>query len=74
MDTTSAEIRRDEEELKDVDEALARRAVGSFGICLRCGQPIERARLEVHPAAKRHVACQEAHDRELGTTARTPTL
>jgi DnaK suppressor protein len=74
VDTTSADIRRDEEELRDSDEALGRLAVGSFGICLRCGQPIERARLEIYPAAKRHVACQEAYEREHGMTARTPTL
>jgi DnaK suppressor protein len=74
VDTISADIRRDGAELKESDEALGRLGVGSYGICLRCGNSIERARLEAYPAAKRHVACQEAHERELGTTARTPTL
>lgn len=74
VDTTSADIRRDEDEMRDLDEALGRLSVGSYGVCMRCGQPIERARLEIYPGAKRHVACQEAHEREHGTTTRTPTL
>src|SRR5688500_11370183 len=63
VDTTSADIRRDEEELREVDDALVRLAAGSYGVCLRCGKPIERARLEAFPAARRHVPCQEAFER-----------
>jgi len=74
VDTTSADIRRDEEEIREISEALNRMTVGSFGICVRCGKPVERARLEVQPHAKRHVACQEADERESGTATRTPTL
>jgi RNA polymerase-binding transcription factor DksA len=74
MDTTSADIRRDEDELREVEEAIGRLNAGGFGMCLRCGQPIERARLEAYPAARRHVPCQEAHERENGTIARTPRL
>jgi DnaK suppressor protein len=74
VDMTSADIRRDQEEFKELDEALGRISAGSYGICLRCGQPIEPARLEASPAAKRHVACQEAHERESGSAPRTPKL
>jgi RNA polymerase-binding transcription factor DksA len=75
VDAISADIRRDQQEFKDLDEALGRVAAGSYGICLRCGQPIEHARLEAYPAAKRHVECQEAVDKERGKlTNRTPTL
>jgi DnaK suppressor protein len=74
VDTTSADIRRDREELREVDEAIGRVHAGSYGICMRCGKPIERARLEAYPAAARHVACQEAHEKENGITRQTPTL
>jgi DnaK suppressor protein len=73
-DTASAEIGRDNDELKELDEALGRLSAGSYGICLRCGGSIERERLEIYPAAKRHVACQEAFERENGMPTRTPTL
>jgi DnaK suppressor protein len=46
FDAENAEIRRDEAELREIDEALGRIAAGSYGICLRCGRPLEHARLE----------------------------
>jgi DnaK suppressor protein len=65
IETESAQLQRDELELRQVDEALGRIAAGSYGICFRCGKPIERARLEANPAARRHASCQEDHDREV---------
>ena len=73
MTTNNADAQRDANELRDVDEALARLAAGKFGLCVRCGEPIERERLDAYPAAKRHRRCQEAHEREYGGT-QTPTL
>jgi DnaK suppressor protein len=69
IDTSHAEIRRDQEELREIEDALGRLATGSYGICLRCGEPIERARLEANPAAKRHQECEEAYERESATQA-----
>jgi len=69
--TESAELQHDEEELSEVDEALGRIAAGSYGVCLRCGNAIEHARLKANPAAKRHAYCQEEHEREL-KLGRTP--
>lgn len=37
--------------LRDVNAALARLAAGTYGICARCGKPVDRARLEAEPAA-----------------------
>lgn len=74
VDTTSADIRRDKEELREVEQAIGRVHAGSYGICLRCGKSIERARLEAYLAAARHVACQEAHEKQSGITRQTPTL
>lgn len=64
VDTENAEIRRDEAELRQVDEALGRMSAGGYGVCLRCGECLERARLDAYPAASRHSPCQEAHERE----------
>jgi RNA polymerase-binding transcription factor DksA len=70
FETESATLQRDEAELRELDGALARIAAGSYGICLRCGKPLERARLEANAAAQRYALCQKEHD-EL-KLARTP--
>lgn len=46
-----------------VDEALARLDGGTFGACLRCGQPIAPARLEALPWAAYCIDCQRIADR-----------
>ncbi|MFE6996196.1 TraR/DksA family transcriptional regulator [Microbacterium sp. NPDC057659] len=48
------------DELRQVDDALARVDAGTYGICVGCGQPIPAARLEVRPFADRCVTCAEA--------------
>ena len=45
------------EALGEVEAALARLDEGTYGQCLSCGQPIEVARLEAMPTAKRCLAC-----------------
>ncbi len=37
------------EELAAIDAALERIALGTWGVCVRCGEPIEEARLEAMP-------------------------
>ncbi|MGC8915870.1 MAG: TraR/DksA family transcriptional regulator [Thermoanaerobaculum sp.] len=49
--------------LKLIDEALARLAKGTYGLCVHCGQPIEEARLAAVPWARHCLACQELQDR-----------
>ena len=39
-------------QLRDVQSALARIAPGRYGICAKCGEPIEQKRLEVLPSAR----------------------
>lgn len=68
-----AEIMRDIEELRDIDAALRRMTTGSYGTCIRCGEPIAIARLEAYPTAKRCLACQRIHERERATPP-TPSL
>jgi DnaK suppressor protein len=52
------------QQLELVDAALARLDDGTFGTCLRCGQPIAPARLEALPWAAHCIACQAIVDRE----------
>ena len=44
----------------DIDQALLRMQEGTYGICARCGQPIDERRLEAIPTARYDAACQAA--------------
>ena len=55
---------RSQVQLDLVDAALARLDAGTFGACLRCGQPISPARLEALPWAAHCITCQAIVDRE----------
>lgn len=44
----------------DIDQALLRMDEGGYGICARCGQPIDERRLEALPTARYDAACQAA--------------
>ncbi|MFC1854873.1 TraR/DksA family transcriptional regulator [Candidatus Dependentiae bacterium] len=48
------------EEIKRIDEALARIDRGEYGICIDCGEHISDKRLECSPYSARCIACQEA--------------
>ncbi len=52
-----AEQARRERRLHQVRAALARIDDGSFGDCLRCGEPIEDRRLAADPAATLCIGC-----------------
>jgi DnaK suppressor protein len=55
---------RAEQQLALVDAALERLADGTFGTCVRCGNPIPAERLEALPWAPRCIDCQRLADRE----------
>lgn len=57
----------------DVDQALLRIEEGSYGICARCGRPIDERRLEALPAARYDADCQAAIEATKGKSGR-PTL
>ena len=44
----------------DIDQALLRIKEGTYGICARCGKPIDERRLEAIPTARYDAACQAA--------------
>ena len=54
--------RRRQLELVRIRSALTRIEEGEFGDCVRCGEPIARARLELSPAAPLCIRCAEAAD------------
>ena len=61
-DITNAEVARDAVELQDIYSAEARLAVGTYGVCIECDEPVPYARLAAYPTAKRCIACQQAHE------------
>jgi DnaK suppressor protein len=50
--------------LKQVQAAIARIDDGSFGICMRCDEPIPERRLKAVPWAAYCITCQEILDRQ----------
>ena len=46
-------------ELGAIDAALGRIAAGTYGICVKCGEPIARKRLEAVPTATTCVVCKD---------------
>jgi DnaK suppressor protein len=44
--------------IADIDQALLRIKEGSYGVCARCGKPIDERRLEALPTARYDAACQ----------------
>lgn len=51
--------------LKLVDEAIERARTGAYGTCERCGQEIDRERLEMMPYTAVCARCQEEVEREI---------
>ncbi len=56
-------------ELDAIDGAIALMERGDYGFCEECEEPIDVARLEVLPTARRCTTCAEAHERRLRQTA-----
>ena len=54
---------RASQQLALVDAAIERLDKGTFGVCVRCGEPIAAARLEALPWAAHCIGCQSALDR-----------
>lgn len=49
---------RESQMVADIDQALLRIKEGSYGSCVRCGEPIDERRLEAVPTARYDAACQ----------------
>ncbi len=55
----------DREALQRVDEALVRIDKGKFGVCVECGDDLNRKRLEAVPWASHCISCQEKIEKGL---------
>lgn len=49
--------------VREIDDALARIAAGTYGVCMRCEQPIPPERLDAVPYATLCVACKRDEER-----------
>ena len=56
-----------QERLREVDHALERMDEGTYGICERCGKPINPERLEALPSATFCIDCKAIVDRQRRT-------
>jgi DnaK suppressor protein len=61
-------VDRGSRRLREVETALRRLAEGGYGLCTDCDEPISVRRLTAIPWAGRCVPCQEAADREAGSS------
>lgn len=52
-----AQARRRQAKRAAIDAALARIDAGEFGYCVKCGEPIARARLERDPSIATCIEC-----------------
>ncbi len=50
--------------LQEIEAALATAETGSYGICERCGKPIDPERLAIMPEATMCVTCKAQAERE----------
>jgi len=62
----AAELERDVNELRAVEDALVRLHEPDFGLCVDCEAEIPYARLSANPVATRCVACQTRHEQAPG--------
>src|ERR1700730_4194456 len=62
---------RERVKLKQIDDALARMAEGSYGVCESCGLEIAQERLEAMPFTRLCRDCQQDQERE-GQSQRRP--
>ena len=61
LSTISADL---QDMVRQIDRALERMDDGSYGICQRCGQPINPERLEAFPYVAYCIDCQTLLERE----------
>ena len=73
VDLNMAEISREVQELRDIEGAVQRLTLGTYGVCLTCQEPIAPQRLESFPTAKRCLSCQRRYEETRGMP-RPPSL
>lgn len=69
-DITLRLLDKDREIVYEIDAALERIRLGTYGICEMSLDPIPRGRLQVRPYCRLTVACQQEYEKKHGTAAR----
>ncbi len=72
-DTVNAARERDSDELREVQAALERLETGTYGFCMRCGEPIDPHRLKALPTARYDLQHEAERERREGQS-NPPTL
>jgi len=62
-------VENEEEELREIDDALERIANATYGTCEGCGKPIAKSRLKAIPYARLCIACQREEETQSGQGA-----
>jgi DnaK suppressor protein len=65
-----ASVVRDDSELREIEEALARIECGEYGLCVDCGSGIPYVRLAALPEAARCMRCETERERLQAVPAR----
>lgn len=58
IDAAMMTVIENSQQLQEIEVALARLSDGTYGICIYCGQGIDRARLKFQPTARYCMPCQ----------------
>jgi len=62
-------LQNENEELREIDQALSRLEADTFGLCESCGRRIPSARLKALPYARLCVECKQEDENHTGTRA-----
>lgn len=71
---SNASLGREADALREIDEALYRIGIQSYGTCVDCGEQIALERLHVDLTAKRCLPCQQRREDRHGGKDPTPSL
>lgn len=58
IDAAMVTVIQNSQKLQEIEVALARLSDGTYGICIYCGQGIDRARLKFQPTSRYCLPCQ----------------
>jgi DnaK suppressor protein len=64
QDVTLGLIESEEEEVREIDEAIERIKKGNFGRCEKCHKMIAKSRLKVLPYARLCIGCKKSQEEE----------
>lgn len=59
----AASVERDTDELREIEDALRRMEVSTYGMCVECAAALPCVRLDACPEAKLCVRCETEHER-----------